>query len=175
MGVFYSGVHATIAGVILGLITPYQFNRSANEKVSYSPVEDLMHQLHPFISFGIMPVFALANAGVALRGIELGQVFSHRIHLGVALGLIFGKPFGILLLSWVSVKMRLANLPEGIRWVHIAGVGCLGGVGFTMALFIANLALLPQQEVYAKTAIILGSLVSGTLGAIVLRRAFASS
>jgi NhaA family Na+:H+ antiporter len=167
-GVMYSGVHATVAGVLIGLLTPLAYKISRESRTTYSPLDNLVHWLHPWVSFGIMPIFALANAGITLRGIEISELIQNPIHQGVALGLVIGKPVGIFLFSRISVLLRWGSLPSGISWSHIVGAGFLGGIGFTMALFISNLALAPEFEIFSKTGIIFGSVLSGILGSVVL-------
>lgn len=167
-GVLFSGVHATVAGVLIGLLTPLTYKVSRQALTTYSPLDTLVHWLHPWVSFGIMPIFALANAGITLRGIEISELIQNPIHQGVALGLVLGKPVGIFLFSKVAVLLRWGSLPSGISWSHILGAGFLGGIGFTMALFISNLALATEFEIYSKTGIIFGSVLSGILGSLVL-------
>ncbi|MNT39939.1 Na(+)/H(+) antiporter NhaA [compost metagenome] len=173
-GVLFSGVHATVAGVLIGLLTPLTFKVSRQSHLTYSPLETLVHWLHPWVSFGIMPIFALANAGITLRGIEISELIQNPIHQGVALGLVVGKPVGIFVFSRLSVLLRWGSLPSGISWSHILGAGFLGGIGFTMALFISNLALAAEFEIYSKTGIIFGSVLSGVLGSLVLAVALSS-
>lgn len=193
-----SGVHATIAGVILGLMIPAhpyvsagrrggivdrasevihggawdaeahraatvrRFQRAAREFIS--PVEYLEDLLHPWVSFVIMPVFALANAGVQ---VELADL-SSPIATAVMAGLFIGKPVGILLFSWLAVKLILKALPEGLTWSILAGGGFLAGIGFTMALFIAGLALAGDLLEAAKVGVISGSLLSAAVGMMLL-------
>ena len=193
-----SGIHATIAGVILGLMTPARsdvqsgvfgelldrvrevvqgpewealphrseeirrFQHVTREVIS--PVEYLEGLLHPWVGFLIMPVFALANAGVP---IHMGDITS-TVALAVALGLIVGKPLGIVLFSWAAVKTGIADLPGGTTWRMVIGAGCLAGIGFTMALFIAALALEENLLQMAKIGVLGGSLVSASLGMLVL-------
>jgi NhaA family Na+:H+ antiporter len=133
-----------------------------------SPLQRLEHQLHYFVAFFVMPVFALANAGVALGG-EGGLNWTSRVIWGVALGLLIGKPLGITLFSWLAVRLGLAQLPQGINFVHIVGVGFLGGIGFTMALFIAGLAFRGDELNYAKLGILAGSALAGVIGFMMLR------
>jgi Na+:H+ antiporter, NhaA family len=133
-----------------------------------SPLQRLEHQLHYFVAFFVMPVFALANAGVALGG-EGGLNWTSRVIWGVALGLLIGKPLGIALFSWLAVRLGLAQLPQGINFVHIVGVGFLGGIGFTMALFIAGLAFRGDELNYAKLGILAGSALAGAIGFMMLR------
>jgi NhaA family Na+:H+ antiporter len=133
-----------------------------------SPLQRLEHQLHYFVAFAVMPIFALANAGVALGG-EGGLNWTSRVIWGVALGLLVGKPLGITLFSWAAVKLGLAQLPQGINFVHITGVGFLAGIGFTMALFIGGLAFRGDELNYAKLGILSGSALAGVIGFTMLR------
>jgi NhaA family Na+:H+ antiporter len=158
-----SGVHATIAGVILGLMTPM------------APLHKLERLLHPWVSFAIMPIFALANAGVTLSNVNLSDIVLQPVYLGVALGLLIGKPVGIFLFSFVSVKTKLASLPQGVSFKELFGTGMLGGIGFTMALFISGLAIKSHgMEIYSKTGILSGSIIAGALGYLSLRLALGS-
>jgi NhaA family Na+:H+ antiporter len=163
--VLRSGVHATVAGVLLGFLTPLEFRQD-------KPLEDLVHKIHPWMSLLIMPVFALANAGVNLEGAELSALADSSIFQGVGLGLLLGKPIGIVGLAWLAVKMKIAQLPRGIDWGDMLGVGFLGGIGFTMALFVSSLALYPEQEIYSKTGILIGSLAAIVAGCAILGFAF---
>lgn len=182
-----SGIHPTVAGVLLGLLTPHRGlprrlpidlvsdltgrllgyqGQPAGRHEALSPLDRLEHALHPWVAFGIMPLFAFANAGVA---IGLGGVGTS-VALGVMLALVVGKPLGIVLFSWVSVQTGLTRLPAGVSWGVMAGAGCLGGIGFTMALFIAGLAFQGRPELFAqaKIGILLGSLLSSVLGCALL-------
>ncbi|MCL6536859.1 MAG: Na+/H+ antiporter NhaA [Armatimonadetes bacterium] len=133
-----------------------------------SPLQRLEHRLHYFVAFFVMPIFALANAGVALGG-EGGLNWTSRVIWGIALGLLIGKPLGITLFSWLAVRLGLAQLPQGISFVHIVGVGFLAGIGFTMALFIAGLAFRGDELNYAKLGILAGSALAGAIGFMMLR------
>ena len=133
-----------------------------------SPLQRLEHQLHYFVAFFVMPVFALANAGVTLGG-EDGLNWTSCVIWGVALGLLIGKPLGIALFSWLAVRLGLAQLPQGISFTHIIGVGFLAGIGFTMALFIAGLAFRGDELDYAKLGILSGSALAGAIGFTMLR------
>lgn len=168
LGVLLSGVHATITGVVIGLITPLVYSTNKGSIKTYSPLEDLVKKLHPWVSYGIMPIFALANAGINILNNDLSQLIQNPIHHGVALGLIIGKPTGIILFSALAVTFGLAKLTSGLNWKHIVATGFLAGIGFTMALFISSLALKPDQEIYSKTGIVLGSMVSAILGSLFL-------
>ncbi len=155
---FKSGVHATIAGVLIGLITPLQITDGTN------PLEKLTGLLHPWVSYGIMPIFALVNSGVALATTD-SSLFFHPIFKGITLGLAVGKPLGILLASSLAVLTGLTTLPRGVNWQQMLGVSCLGGIGFTMSLFISSLALSTDLEVFSKSGILMGSFLSAALGA----------
>jgi NhaA family Na+:H+ antiporter len=163
--VLRSGVHATVAGVLLGFLTPLHFRKD-------KPLEDLVHKIHPWVSLAIMPVFALANAGVSFAGAEPASLAGNSIFQGIGLGLLLGKPLGIVGIAWLAVKMKIAQLPRGIGWGDMLGVGFLGGIGFTMALFVSSLALYPEQEIYSKSGILLGSLAAIFVGSLVLNLAF---
>ena len=165
-----SGIHATVAGVLVAITIPAR-QRTASSAVltsSESPMLRLEHALIPWNRYLIMPVFALANAGVALGGGAARSVVAP-VSLGVICGLVIGKPIGIVLFSWLAIRTRLAGMLDDIGWCQIVGVGMLGGIGFTMSLFIANLAFgeAPALET-AKVGILLASVVSGIAGAIVL-------
>jgi NhaA family Na+:H+ antiporter len=181
-----SGVHPTVAGVLLGLLTPARpglrrrvlldvvselYGRlrggpraTPQSAEAISPLERLEAGLHPWVAFLIMPVFALANAGVTLEWPAL----TTPVALAVALALTLGKPIGIVLFSWVTVRMGLTRLPAGMNWKVMMGAGCLGGIGFTMSLFIAGLAFAGPLRDQAKIGILVGSVVSGALGCLLL-------
>jgi NhaA family Na+:H+ antiporter len=134
-----------------------------------SPLQKLEHLLHPWVSYGILPLFALANAGVALPTEGPLAVLAHPIGIGILAGLVLGKPLGILTFSWLAVRFGLAELPQGVRWSLIAGAGILGGIGFTMSLFISVLAFQSQSFITdAKMGVLLASLLSGLMGMAVL-------
>ncbi len=135
-----------------------------------TPLQRLERRLHPFVAFVVMPLFALANAGVELPS-DMGDAFIDPIALGTAFGLMLGKPIGILITCWLLLKIGVAQLGYGITWQHLIGMSFLAGIGFTMSLFINELAFLePEFRLKAKLGIILGSLVAGTIGFLVLRR-----
>jgi Na+:H+ antiporter, NhaA family len=140
----------------------------ASERVQ-SPLQRLEHILHPWVAFLILPLFALANAGVSLLGEQAPMDWGSRVLWGVALGLLLGKPIGILLASWLTVQLKFARLPSGVSWRHILGVGFLGGIGFTMSLFIAQLAYTAPTLNLAKIGILVGSLLAGIIGFLLLR------
>jgi NhaA family Na+:H+ antiporter len=209
LAVLHSGVHATIAGVLLAMTIPSRtemnapeflqrclgilkhFERCADsdqgvmtdeeQQVAVDALEDtcekvqpplyrLEQALHPWVTFLIMPVFALANAGVVING-GIAQHLREPITLGVALGLLLGKPIGIGLASWLAVKTGLAMLPAGVGWNHIHGAAWLGGIGFTMSLFIAALAF-PDQGLLttAKMGVLAGSFFAAMVGSLILLR-----
>jgi NhaA family Na+:H+ antiporter len=160
--VHHSGIHATIAGVLTALTLP----TTADHKES--PLEKLEHALTKPVNFLIIPIFALANTNIRFENGMVEGLFTG-LGMGIVLGLIVGKPLGILLISWLSVNLKLSELPENAKWVHILGVGLLAGIGFTMSIFISILSfadpLLVQE---AKFSILVGSVISGLLGYLVL-------
>ncbi len=136
VSVLKSGVHATLAGVVLGFAIPL---RGTDGKTGKSPLKKLEHMLHPYVAFLILPIFAFANAGISLEGVSLSNL-TDTLPLGIALGLLIGKPIGVFFFSWLSVKMGIATLPDGITKRHIFSVSLLCGIGFTMSIFISSLA-----------------------------------
>jgi NhaA family Na+:H+ antiporter len=165
-----SGVHATVAGVLLGLLTPTRVELPG-PGASFSPIAQLTHRLHPWSAFLVMPVFALANAGLVLEPDALGDPDSLRVTLAVALGLLVGKPVGITLLCWLAVRARQAALPAGVGWGSLLGTGFLGGIGFTMALFITSLAFPdPALAAASKLGVIAASVLAAVLGILCLAR-----
>jgi NhaA family Na+:H+ antiporter len=205
----HSGVHATIAGVLVALTIPArrqidaptfltrahqilrQFEESAAETTQgrsaegqqtavleleeaceqvQAPLQKMEHALHGWVAFAIMPIFALANAGVALSAASLSRE-SLPVLLGIVLGLTLGKPMGVIGASWLAVRTGVAALPPGVTWRQMLGIGVLAGIGFTMSLFIASLAFVnPDMLAAAKLAILLASLLAGSLGLILLRQ-----
>jgi len=160
-----SEIHATVAGVLLATTIPARDRASAE-----SPMLRFEHALVPWNKNVIMPVFALANAGVVL-GAGAARVLADPISLGVICGLVFGKPVGIVLFSWLATRTRIAAMLDGIRWRQIVGVGMLAGIGFTMSLFVANLAFTNAHPLeLAKVGILAASVVSGLAGVTVLLR-----
>jgi len=161
LGTYKAGLHPTIAGVVIGLITPV---RAWHEKEQDSPAEHLIHALHPWVAYAIMPLFALTNAGVSLGSVELqGDAF--RTASGVAIGLLVGKPVGVLLACAIVVKAGVAALPRGIGFRQLTVLGLTAGIGFTMALFIAQLAFAePALLAAAKLAVLAASGVAAVLG-----------
>jgi Na+/H+ antiporter NhaA len=137
---------------------------------SVSIVEWLEHGIHRWTSFLIVPLFALANAGIDLSSEQLAGAASAPVAWGIVVGLLVGKPVGILLASAIAVRSGVATLPDGVTWVAIAGVGLLAGMGFTVSLFVAELALTPPLTQYAKIGILTASVLAGGLGYLILRR-----
>jgi len=198
--VFESGVHATIAGVALGLMTPVhpyygrgkflptiselldRFRHARQEddtemaeqifgqmedviEGSEAPVDRLERTLHPFTSFVVVPLFALANAGVPLHGDIISDSLHSSVTLGIIIGLLVGKPIGILLASWLAVRTGIARLPHNVTWPQMLGVGILAGVGFTVSLFINELAFSSQEPIdQGKIGILAASVAAGVLG-----------
>ncbi|XAS76281.1 Na+/H+ antiporter NhaA [Dermatophilaceae bacterium Sec6.4] len=169
-----SGVHATIAGVALGLLTP------AGKVSGRDVLSTLEHRLHPYSAFAIVPLFALANAGVDFRGGLLGQATSNSLTWAIAAGLLLGKIIGISAAVGICVRTGLGRLPDGVQAVHVVGVAAVAGIGFTVSLFIAELAYDQDELVQtAKVGIFFGSIAAAVLGAAILlivgRRQSASS
>ncbi|WP_428776232.1 Na+/H+ antiporter NhaA [Vibrio sp.] len=167
VAVLKSGVHATLAGVVIGFAIPLQ-----GKPNQYSPLKKMEHALHPYVAFGILPVFAFANAGISLEGISVDGLTSV-LPLGIALGLFLGKPLGIFSFSWVAVKMGVAKLPEGINMRHIFAVSVLCGIGFTMSIFISSLAFGAGNalfDTYARLGILMGSTTAAVVGYWMLSR-----
>jgi NhaA family Na+:H+ antiporter len=156
-----SGVHATIAGVLFAFAIPFTPGRDEEE----SPSHRLEHMLHKPVAFLILPLFALANTGVVFDP-QWQQNLASTNSLGIIAGLVLGKPVGIVLLSYGAVAVGLCRLPAELTWRHIVGVGMLAGIGFTLSLFITNLAFAGQPEIInaAKMAILLASVSAGALG-----------
>jgi NhaA family Na+:H+ antiporter len=204
-----SGVHATIAGVLLALTIPVHTRINTEEFVTnatyfvekfrvhgktgesvltnknqraslqaiedaaeqaQSPLQRLEHNLHPWVSYFVMPVFALANAGIVIKG-DFLSAFSQPVTLGVMAGLIFGKQIGVFGASFIAVKLGWSDLPAGMTWIRLYGLSWLAGIGFTMSLFIASLAF-GESEFLAmsKAGILVASLIAGTVGAVILSR-----
>jgi NhaA family Na+:H+ antiporter len=161
--VLKSGVHATLAGVIAALSIPL------NAKDGTSPLKHLEHILHPWTAFMVLPIFAFANAGVSLAGLQLSDLFAP-LALGIAAGLVIGKQVGVFGFMFVAAKLGLVRRPMGVSWMQLYGLACLTGIGFTMSLFIGNLAFVdPTQIETVKLGVISGSLISGLLGFLILR------
>ncbi|MDU1880204.1 MAG: Na+/H+ antiporter NhaA [Eggerthella sp.] len=206
--VFMSGVHSTIAGVLLAFVIPSGSRVNLKSFITWSgdkvreardafqpetpviaqgdyiktvtalsrvagqvvpPATRLEHKLYPWVYFGILPLFALTNADVSFIGMDVGAMLADPVLYGVMLGLLLGKPLGIMLMSFIIVKSKLASLPENVNWFHMLGASILGGVGFTMAIFVANLAFTDEMHIAtAKLAILAASLIAGVLGFVFL-------
>lgn len=159
--VLKSGVHATLAGVTVGAFIPL---RSAPQKPS--PAITLEHGLHEWVAFLILPLFAFANAGIVLDGVSFSKLFSP-LTLGIALGLLLGKPLGVGLFSWLALQSGHAHLPQGVNFKQVVAVSLLCGIGFTMSIFIALLAFYQADAtliIYAKLGILLGSIIAAVAG-----------
>ncbi|MEO6120413.1 MAG: Na+/H+ antiporter NhaA [Terriglobales bacterium] len=203
--VLKSGVHATIAGIVLAFLVPHrpwitraQFVEKSAPLVAgfknatetgdddtgdnalgaleslveqtEAPVERLTRLLHPWVSFFILPLFAFSNAGVPLAAELLRNLASNPISIGLILGLVIGKPIGIFLFTWLAVRLRIAELPPAIRMTHIAGVGMIAGIGFTVSLFIADLAFTDEQaKLVARTGVLVASFIAAIIGYMALR------
>lgn len=167
-----SGIHATMAGVVLGLCLPVWRAEGNGESSPPEPsvLDRLLEVLHPWVAFFVVPLFALANAGVDLRGSSVDILFAP-VALGIALGLFFGKQIGIFCALWLAVRLRLCPMPSGASWRQAYGVAVLGGIGFTMSLFIGALAFAghPLLGMEAKLGILVGSLASAVVGLAFLR------
>ncbi|QXG36681.1 Na+/H+ antiporter NhaA [Pseudomonas viridiflava] len=158
--VLKSGIHATLAGVVLAFCIPLRTSSKA------SPLLTLEHGLHPWVAYGILPLFAFANAGVSLAGVTMDS-FTHSVPLGIAAGLLLGKTLGVFGLTWLAVKTRMASLPKEANWGHVLGVSILCGIGFTMSLFVGSLAFEPGVSAYAgedRMGILTGSILSAIIG-----------
>ncbi|MEN8179525.1 MAG: Na+/H+ antiporter NhaA [Pseudomonadota bacterium] len=171
--VLKSGVHATLAGVLLAMFIPLRLKGKNGE----SPLRQLEHDLHPTVAFGILPLFAFANTGVPLTGLGWDALFQP-VPLGIALGLFLGNQIGIMAISWLAIKLHLARLPSGVGWAEMYGVSLLCGIGFTMSLFISSLAFEqggPDFAVDDRIGILAGSLTSAICGYLWLRWRLPSS
>ncbi|QJB70116.1 Na+/H+ antiporter NhaA [Parasphingorhabdus halotolerans] len=161
--VLKSGVHATLAGVIAALAIPL------NAKDGSSPLKHLEHILHPWTAFLILPIFAFANAGVSLAGLQISDLMAP-LALGIAAGLVVGKQVGVFCSMWLATKAGIVKRPPNISWTQLYGLSCLTGIGFTMSLFIGNLAFDDAEQIETvKLGVISGSLISGVLGFCILR------
>jgi len=204
-----SGVHASIAGVLIGTTIPVRPRHSHHEFLqksgqllhrykeieviegpflheerlgtllalehvchdAMSPLQRMEHEMNAWAIFGVMPIFALANAGITVGLSEVEAALTHPVALGVSLGLLLGKPIGIFTFSWLAVRLGFCDLPANVKWGQILGVGMLGGIGFTMSLFITNLAFVsPHLVAAAKIGIFVASLLAGITGFLLLRR-----
>ncbi len=166
VAVLKSGVHATLAGVLLAFTIPM---RTKDKGAHPSPLQHLEHELHLWVAFLVLPIFAFSNAGVSLGELSLSDVVAP-LPLGVALGLLIGKQVGIMTLCFLGVRSGLCKLPTGVTWKQIYGVACLCGIGFTMSLFIGTLAFSDPEHLNAvRLGVLMGSISSAILGFIILR------
>jgi NhaA family Na+:H+ antiporter len=164
-----SGVHATIAGVVLGLLAPARPRLEAGEEVSVA--ERLEGHLHPWTSYVVIPIFALANAGVELGAGPLGDAAGSRVTAGVVLGLVVGKPLGVCAFAWLAVRTGLARLPDDLGWPALVGMAGLAGIGFTVSIFVSGLAYADLGlQAEAKVGVLVASTLAAALGSAVLLR-----
>jgi NhaA family Na+:H+ antiporter len=173
LAVLKSGVHATLAGVALAMFIPMRDSKDASK----SPVINLEHDLRDVVAFGILPIFAFANAGISLEGVGLDTLM-HPVPLGIAAGLFIGKQLGVFGFFWMGVKLGWAQLPEGTNWMQLYGLALISGIGFTMSLFIGSLAFENtgvDRFFDERLGIIVGSLLSAVAGYWVLRFASAEN
>ncbi len=157
-----SGIHATIAGVLLALTIPHKNSKKSHKN---SLLIKLEHNISPYVLFGIMPIFAFANAGVSLDGVGFSNLMSP-VPLGILCGLFIGKQVGVFLFSYISIKLKIADMPSNSNWGTFYGVGVLTGIGFTMSLFVGNLAFIETTQYLSdvKIGVLLGSLLSTLFG-----------
>ena len=161
-----SGIHSTISGVLLALTIPHKGN---NKNHRHSPLVKLEHAISPYVAFGIMPIFALANAGVSLAGVSFATLLNP-VPLGIVCGLFFGKQIGVFLFSYCSIKLKLAEMPNNSDWITLYGIGILTGIGFTMSLFVGNLAFVDAAQHLdgVKIGVLLGSFLSAIVGYLLI-------
>ena len=165
--VLKSGVHATLAGVLLAFTIPLR----NPENPKHSPARQLEHELHPSVAYVILPLFAFANAGVPLVGMTFKALFEP-VTLGIIAGLFIGKQLGVFSFAWLAIRLKLASLPEKVTWTQLYGAAILCGIGFTMSLFIASLAFEHEGQEYirlVRLGILIASLLSATIGYFILR------
>ena len=163
-----SGVHATLAGVILAVFIPMHSRKDPDR----SPLMEIEHDLHSAVAFFVLPLFAFCNSGINLSNATF-DFFTHGVPVGIVLGLFFGKQFGIFAFIWLGIQLKLSTIPEGMSWGSIYGMSTLCGIGFTMSLFIGSLAFdsTSSQMVFdERLGIIIGSLLSGIVGTLILRK-----
>ena len=155
-----SGVHATIAGVLLAMTIPHR-----KKEKDFSLLIKIEHAISPYVAFGIMPLFAFANAGVSLEGLSFASLLD-KVPLGIVLGLFLGKQLGVFVFSYVSIKLKVAQMPNNTSWYNFYGVGVLTGIGFTMSLFVGNLAFVENMQYMdgVKIGVLTGSLLSTLFG-----------
>ena len=159
-----SGIHATISGVLLATVIPHR-----KKEKDFSLLTKIEHSISPYVAFGIMPLFALANAGVSLSGMNFDSLLLP-VPLGILLGLFIGKQIGVFLFSIISIKLNIAQMPNNANWLNFYGVGVLTGIGFTMSLFIGNLAFVENVQYISgvKIGVLSGSLLSTVFGYVLL-------
>jgi len=159
-----SGIHATIAGVLLACTIPHR-----KKDKDFSLLIKLEHGISPYVAFGIMPIFAFANAGVSLEGLTFASLLN-KVPLGILLGLFVGKQLGVFVFSYLSIKFKLAQMPNNSNWISFYGVGVLTGIGFTMSLFVGNLAFAENMQYMddVKIGVLSGSLLSTLFGYLLL-------
>ena len=161
--IHHSGIHATFAGVLTALTIP------TTPDETESPLEKLEHTLNKPVSFIIMPIFALANTNIRFETGMIEGIVSN-MGLGILFGLLIGKPLGIFIMSWLSVKTGIGSLPEGVKWTQVIGLGVLGGIGFTMSIFIAMLSYkAPDLQTNAKFVVLITSVLAGAIGYMILK------
>ena len=155
-----SGIHATIAGVLLAMTIPHR-----EKEKDFSLLIKVEHAISPYVAFGIMPLFAFANAGVSLEGLSVGSLLD-KVPLGIVLGLFVGKQLGVFVFSYISIKLKIAQMPSNTSWYNFYGVGILTGIGFTMSLFVGNLAFVENMQYMdgVKIGVLTGSLLSTLAG-----------
>ncbi|MDA9698734.1 Na+/H+ antiporter NhaA [Candidatus Pelagibacter sp.] len=155
-----SGIHATIAGVLLAMTIPHR-----KKEKDFSLLIKVEHAISPYVAFGIMPIFAFANAGVSLEGLSL-SILLEKVPLGIVLGLFLGKQLGVFIFSYISIKLKIAQMPNNANWPNFYGVGVLTGIGFTMSLFVGNLAFVENIQYIdgVKIGVLTGSLLSTLFG-----------
>ena len=155
-----SGIHATIAGVLLAMTIPHR-----KKEKDFSLLIKIEHAISPYVAFGIMPLFAFANAGVSLEGLSFGSLLD-KVPLGIVLGLFLGKQLGVFVFSYISIKTKIAQMPSNSNWFNFYGVGVLTGIGFTMSLFVGNLAFVDNMQYMdgVKIGVLTGSLLSTLFG-----------
>jgi len=166
VAVLKSGIHATLAGVVLALFIPLRTRRSEDQSL----LRQFEHRLHPWVAYGVLPAFAFANAGISFHGLTLGSLLDP-VPLGIAAGLFLGKLGGVLLATAIAVAAGLATLPSGTRWSEMSGIALICGVGFTMSFFIGTLAFedAPEYATGVRLGVLAGSLLSAITGYLVLR------
>jgi NhaA family Na+:H+ antiporter len=163
-----SGVHATLAGVILAMFIPMRSLKTPD----HSPLTQIEHDLQPVTAFFILPIFAFCNSGIDLAGVSAAFLF-HGVPVGIALGLFLGKQLGVFTFLWLGIRLGVSDMPKGMSWISLYGLACLCGIGFTMSLFIGSLAFdqtVKQLVFDERLGIIVGSLLSGLSGMLILHR-----